>query len=252
MSIVSYNPLPPLTEGAFLRAGWTPQVINGVVPDLSGLGHDGTLATVKPAFECDPFFGPTLRTYANESGFTFPCTLGVTTVGTWGVWYKLPTLVLPAGTFSVFMQGNSAADFPLGVTLNGTAYAYVGLALGGFARTLVDPGAQPTRANVWTLQVATYDGDKIRLYRDADLRATSPSYAGPINNWNAGTGRIGYYSAVTNSTDGNLRAPFILNRCWSDADVAAYYSSARAACWKSDFGVFVDLADQGGVVGAYL
>ena len=250
MSIVQYNPLPPVTEGTFLRAGWTPQVINGVVPDLSGLGHDGTLATVKPAFECDSFFGPTLRTYANEAGFTFPCTLGVTTVGTWGIWYRVPTLVLPASTLAVLISRSTANDNFL-LNVNGSARLALNITLGGVARSLAN-AVLPSRIGVWELAIATYDGDKVRLYTDGVLTDTSASWGGAIDNWNAGTGRIAHYSAATFSLDGNLRAPFILNRCWSDADVAAYYALAKTAQFKTDYGALVSLAIEGGTIGSYV
>ena len=252
MSIVIYNPLPPLTEGAFLRAGWTPQVINGVVPDLSGFGKTGTPTTAPcPAFENDPMFGSTLRTYANESGFTFPATLSVTTAGTWGVWYKVPTLTMPAGGFSVLFGANTDNGY---FVLNSTTHAYpqATLVLAGVPR-----GLQITidsRVNVWTLYTCTWDGDKIRLYSDGILGNTSISY-GPgvaVESWNVGTGRVGKLSIATYNHDGNLRAPFILNRCWSDAEVAQHYALAKSACYKTDYGALVDTADQGGVVGAYL
>ena len=252
MSIIQYNPLPPLTEGAFLRAGWTPQAINGVVPDLSGFGKTGTPTTAPcPAFENDPMFGSTLRTYANESGFTFPATLSVTTAGTWCAWYRVPTLTVGGGGFSALFTAN-ADDGYFYLASNAHAHPGCTLVFAGVPRSLQI--APASRIGVWTLYTCTWDGDKIRLYSDGVLGNTSISY-GPgttVQSWNAGTGKIGKLTLATYSLDGNLRAPFILNRCWSDAEVAAYYSSARAACWKSDFGVFVDLADQGGVVGAYL
>jgi len=251
MSIVIYNPLPPLTEGAFLRAGWTPQVINGVVPDLSGFGKTGTPTTAPcPAFECDPYFGSTLRTYANESGYAFPSTLTTSQTGTWSVWVKRPTLTLSGLGYDVAMEGGNNANDYLGVVSAGSAFAIAGVRIGGVNRQLIDNLS--SRIDVWTHILWTWDGANIRLYVDGLLRQTSPVYVGVVD-WNIGTGHVGYSAVVPGiSQNGNIRAPFILSRCWSDADVAAYYSSARAACWKSDFGVFVDLADQGGVVGAYL
>jgi len=252
MSIVIYNPLPPLTEGAFLRAGWTPQVINGVVPDLSGFGKTGTPTTAPcPAFENDPMFGSTLRTYANESGFTFPATLSVTTAGTWCAWYRVPTLTVGGGGFSALFTAN-VDDGYFYLASNAHAYPSCALVFAGVPRSLQI--ATDSRIGVWTLYTCTWDGDKIRLYIDGVLGNTSISY-GPgttVQSWNAGTGKIGKLTLATYSLDGNLRAPFILNRCWSDAEVAQYYSLAKTAQFKTDFGSLVSLADEGGTIGQYI
>ena len=251
MSIIQYNPLPPLTEVTYLRAGWTPAAINGAVPDCSGFGKTGTPTTAPcPAFECDPMFGSTLRTYANEAGFTFPCTLGVTTVGTWGCWYKVPTLVLPAGSFGMLLVGDGGNGY-IGVTTNGSAVPIFALTIAGFSRVISD-ATLPSRIGVWTCFIGAYDGDKLRIYIDGALRSTSLSYVGAVTAWNAGTGRVGHYVVATDSYDGNLRAPFILNRCWSDAEVAQYYSLAKTAQFKTDFGSLVSLADEGGTIGQYI
>jgi hypothetical protein len=84
---------------------------------------------------------------------------------------------------------------------------------------------------------------------DGVLGNTSVSY-GPgvtVESWNAGTGKIAKLNAATYSFDGNLRAPFILNRCWSAEEVAAYYSLAKSAMWKTDYDASTSLADEGGV-----
>lgn len=247
--IVRANVLPPTTEGSALRAGWKPQVVNGVVPDLSGLGKTGT-PVGRACYESSPYYGSVLRNFgADSSGFSYPCTLGVTTTATWGLWTTLSTLALPGGT-GVALQGNSAADY-IGVTINGVANTIGSIVLGGVQR--VTAIANTGRVDEPMLTVLTYDGDKLRGYVDGVLWYTSPSYGAAITNWNAGTGYCGYYSPASNiSFNGSIRAPFVLNRCWSDADVAAYYSLAKQACYKSDWGSLVTIAAVTGIVGQYI
>jgi hypothetical protein len=167
------------------------------------------------------------------------------------VWYKTPTLTLGVGGLSVFHGANTDNGY-FGLNNSGTAQPFAGLVFAGVPRVL--QYALNSRIGVWTFYTCTWDGDKIRLYLDGVLGNTSVSY-GPgvtVESWNAGTGKIAKLNAATYSFDGNLRAPFILNRCWSDADVAAYYNLSRVAAFTTGYGALVDLADQGGVVGAYL
>lgn len=243
--------MPPINEGTFLRAGWVPNVAGGNVPDLSGNSKVGTpTASPGPAFETDPYFGTSLRTFANDSGFTFPGTLSVTTTGTWGCWYKLPTLTLPAGALSMFFSRTVGDYFYVWTT--GVAYLGMGIYLGGVARTL-NNATLPSRVGVWTLGMATYDGTYVRLYCDGALVSTSAAWGGAIDNWNAGTGAACYYiGGATYGVNGNVRAPFILNRCMSDSEISDYYRLSRSALWKTDWGCTISTSDEGGTVGQYI
>jgi hypothetical protein len=145
--------------------------------------------------------------------------------------------------------GNNANDY-LGVVSAGSAFAIAGVRIGGVNRQLIDNLS--SRIDVWTHILWTWDGANIRLYVDGLLRQTSPVYVGVVD-WNIGTGHVGYSAVVPGiSQNGNIRAPFILSRCWSDADVAAYYSLAKTAQFKTDFGSLVSLADEGGTIGQYI
>ena len=242
-------PLSPPLLDPNLRAGWAPRPVSGVVPDLSGHGFDGTPVVSGVVYEEDPYFGSALHNSGADAGYTFPCTLGLATQGTWGCWYRLPSLVLPAGGTSVLVEGNAAAD-ALNLVTNGSAFGEINLTLNAVARTLTD--TLVTRIDVPTLLVATYDGDRIRLYVDTLLRQISPHYDGPITSWNAGTGRVGYSTAATHGLAGWSFAPFVLDRAWTESEVAAYYVQACRACYKTGWGAIVSLVDEGGAAGQFL
>ena len=251
MTIIRANILPPLRDPG-LVAAWLPRPVNGVIPDVSGNGKTGTLVQPGSCYEEDPYFGPCLRNYANEAGFTFPCTLGLTTQGTWGLWYLLSTPVLPAGNYSLLLNGSAFSDYAVALQGNNNCRAAAGLVLNGANRALLDPAAVPSIVGVPTLQITTYDGDKMRIHRDASLVATSPSYAGPISAWNAGVGRVGYSSAATYAVNGRVFTPFVINRAWTQDEITAYYNLAKRACWMSEYRAVLSLANEGGVVGQYI
>jgi hypothetical protein len=247
MTIIQYR--PRVTIEPALRAAWTPDVVGGVIPDLSGNGKNGTPVKPEMLIEDDPYFGKVMRTFAKEGGFSFPATLGLTTVGTWGFWFKTATLVLPVGTLAALLSANVSNGY-FGLSAPGLAYTFGTVVISGTPRNITH--AVSTRVDVWTLYTCTYDGDKLRIYRDGELGNTSPSYPGTIDSWDAGTGYVGRLSALTYSFDGRIRSPFVLNRCLSGIEVADLYNKAKAACWKTDYGAVVSLADEGGVIGNYL
>jgi hypothetical protein len=154
---------------------------------------------------------------------------------------------MPAGGYYTLIQGNGGNEWFTLVT-NGFASRQMNLTLGGVPRTVTD-NLYASRIGVWMLVVATYDSDRVRIYTDGVLDVTSAALGGAITNWNAGTGKVAFYTAATYGFDGNLRAPFVLSRCWSDAEVAQFYNAtAKQACYKSDYGALVSLADEGGVL----
>lgn len=217
--IIQAPPLPPYVPG-YVRAAWTPQSVNGVIPDLSGMGKTGT-PVGQACYECSPYYGSVLRNFGLDAGFTFSCVLGVTTAGTWMADVEVATLTTPAGGRMHLIEGNSNADY-LALITNGSCFLRGALTLGGVARTLDDN--LPARVGVKTFFAMTYDSNYIKLYIDGTLRQTSVSYGGAvITNWNAGTGRVGYGAAGTLGLDGYLRAPCVLNRCLSGDEIAALY-----------------------------
>ena len=245
MSNSSVSSLLPVQDGS-LKAAWVPGQIGGVIPDISGQSKNGTpTSNPGPSFENDPFFGRVMRCAGNESGFTFPATLSVTTAATWGVWYKVPTLTLTgAGDFSTLFGANTDNGY-LGLSQTAHAHPFATLVISGTPRTLT--AAIDSRIGVWMFYVCTYDGDKIRIYADGVLGNTSLSYPGTIESWSAGTGKIGKLILLLYSFNGWLKSPFIMNRALNQDEITALYNQGKMALYKSDYGAIVSLADGGGV-----
>jgi hypothetical protein len=250
MTIIKYEPQPPITEGSFLRAGWAPKTIGGSIIDISGNAKHGTQIN-GCAWENDPYFGSIIHGFGVQSQWSFPATLSVSGAATFGCWYKIPSLTsVGADNYAGLFCGTTGNDL-ISIYLNGSAFLRAELQISGVARSLIDN--QPSRANVWTLAIFTYDGDKIRIYADGVLRQTSASYPSVLNGFSAGTAYFGGFSTVPGyGLDGVARSPFILNKCWSQEEITQYYNLAKVACWKTDFGVLSTLTAQGGITGAYL
>ena len=159
-------PLSPPLLDPNIRACWAPKPVSGVVPDLSGHGFNGTIVVPGIDFEEDPYFGPALHNHGVNAGFTFPCTLGLSAQGTFGVWYTRYSLVLPPA-YSVIFQGGTTADY-LGLTTNGVAQLLFSLQISGVQRTVLLAGAPPTRVDVPTSFIGTYDGAYLRVFLDGE------------------------------------------------------------------------------------
>lgn len=250
--LVRYEPIPE--QSSSLKAAWTPTVAGaGVVADISGSGKHGTRVG-SCSWEQDPYFGSVIDCFANESGLTFPNTLGVTTAGTWQVWYKTPSLTfLAPNPYGIFMT--SSGNDGLMIRVNGSALGALWLQISGVGRSIL--GTLPSRVGVWTLLTGTYDGDKLRLYMDDIPDTVSASFPGVLDWWNSASARFGMGclgGGALNagySYNGLARAPLILNRALSQDEISQVYTRAKKACWKTE-GALVSLADEGGIVGNYL
>jgi hypothetical protein len=152
---------------------------------------------------------------------------------------------------SLFLSANNGNGY-FGISTAPFAYTFGTLVETGTGIPRTITHSVSLRVDVWTFFTYTYDGDKMRIYRDGILGNTSPSYPMTVDSWNTGTGYCGKYPSATYSFNGNIRVPFVLNRCWSAEEVAAYYSLAKSAMWKTDYDASTSLADEGGVTGQYL
>lgn len=252
MTIIRYKPLPPITEGVSLRAGWIPSCIGNIIPDVSSFSKNGTpTTTVKPIFEDDPYFGSVLRNYGALSSWSFSSALGVTTAATFGCWYKLPSLDIGADNYAGLFTGTTGNDL-ISLYLNNQAYFRAELQISGVPRSLIDN--QPSRADVWTFGAVTYDGANVRLYIDGVLRQTSAAWASSLDGFSAAsTAHFGGFATVANfGLVGYARAPFILNRAMSQQEIIDYYNLATVACWKSDYNVMTSVAAEGGIKWSFL
>jgi len=251
MSIIKYNPLPPTNEGTALRVGWSPKIISNSIIDVSGNAKHG-IQINGCAWEEDQYFGSIIHGFGDKSLWSFPATLSVSGTATFGCWYKIPSLTsIGADNYSGLFCGTTGNDL-ISIYSNGSGFLRAELQISGVARSLIDSGQQ-SRANVWTLAIFTYDGDRIRIYVDGVLRQTSASYPSVLNGFSAGTAYFGGFTTfATYGLNGVARSPFILNKCWSQEEITQYYNLSKQACWKTDFGALSTIAAEGGTTGAYL
>lgn len=238
-----------LSPSSTLKGSWTSRAVAGSVRDQSGNGKHGTMIT-GACWERHPFFGDEMHTAGNESGFSFPCSLGLTTQGTWIVWHRCSTLVAAGGLAILCVGANGGSNF--GFSTNGTLEVWGSLRLDAVQRTLTDAESAPARVGVDTMFAMSYDGDKIRLYRDNILTEESASLGGALSDWNGGTGKFGAWSGATIPFNGRLIPLGIWSTALSSSEMGTIYDMARRACFKTDWGYWISTAAEGGVAGGRL
>ncbi|OGK19984.1 hypothetical protein A2866_06240 [Candidatus Roizmanbacteria bacterium RIFCSPHIGHO2_01_FULL_39_8] len=91
-------------------------------------------------------------------------------------------------------------------------------------------------ATVWTHALCTYDGDKVRLYLNGELKSTSSSLGGSIDYTSVGHLTLGADSQGTRRFNGKLDEVRIYNRTLTLSEVGQLYNFAPRpdAYWKME------------------
>ena len=146
--------------------------------------------------------------------------LNITGAITVEAWFNIGTLTQPA--HRMILDFGAPASY-ISLIHSGGAFPFLSLNIGG-AQRLSDSNFRPS-INTWHHFVATWDGDRMRVYVDGILRNTSPSFTGVLHT--AGIARIGRHTEPGLFFNGLIDEVRIHNRALTEAEIRTIFNATR-------------------------
>lgn len=216
--------------------------VNGVCPDLSGNGNNGTIYN-GPCVTSTPLGrGLDLVSGTKYVDCGAGSTLDITGSLTISAWIY-PTTV--AGTEPLVFKFNAPNGYYVWLSTAGNI-EFVTL---GTSTTILSVASSALRLNAPNHLVFTYDpnggANNKRIYLNGNIIAQA-TITGSINSaaatslwWSRYAANYGDYIIISGS---------IYNRAISESEVRAKYLKAKSAMWRAGYGVGVSSADEGGIL----